>query len=76
MCGLVLGFFHQGDKDLVTMIVSNVLAISCVNYVGQKLKIFFERNGSDLAYNLVEENLLHKPLNTANILLTVNIVSG
>ena len=40
MCGLVLGFFHQGDKDLVTMMVSNVLAISCVNYVGQKLKIF------------------------------------
>ena len=66
--GLYWGYFIKVIEDLVTIMVSNVLAIPCVNYVGQKFKNVFVQNGSDLAHILVESNLLHKPLNTVDIL--------
>ena len=58
------GHFTKVMEGLVTLLVSNVVVIHCLHYVGQKLKRFLY----GMFPILVEGNLLHKSLNTTDLL--------
>ena len=68
MCGAILGLFHQSNRRLGhndgIQCAFNSLCALCWS----KLKNIFVWNGSGLAHILVEGNLLHKPLNTIDLL--------